>query len=104
MKDDRGVEWSEVYHDEDQKKTRAGNWKAKKGVDKAELKAYESLFTGTPTESAADEPGWKNTSGGNFEIFHIFWNVDEVNSDVPPGIEKSEKFQHAVKLGLLTKV
>ena len=103
LKDKRGVVWSEDHHDPQQKKTNAGNWKAKKGGDAAERKAYESLFI-VPEQKPGEEKGWRNESGGPFDMFNLSWKPGQCRDDVPKDIENCQKFKYAVKLKLLVKI
>lgn len=49
------------------------------------------------------EAGFKNTSGGLFDVFGIYWEVDECK-DVPAAIQKEKKFKHALTLKCLTEM
>lgn len=44
---DAGIPWHKDYHASTQKQNNDGSWKARKGVDKDALKAYEAQFTAT---------------------------------------------------------
>lgn len=55
--DNRGVPWHADHHAASMTKTQVGEWKKRKGGDKAAIEAYERQFTAPqPTAAPASEP------------------------------------------------
>lgn len=53
---DAGIPWSAEFHASTQKQNNDGSWKARKGVDKEALKAYEAQFLNTGSETSDVPP------------------------------------------------
>ena len=53
---DAGIPWSAEFHASTQKQNNDGSWKARKGVDKEALKAYEAQFFNAVSETATTPP------------------------------------------------
>lgn len=115
LKDNRGVVWSEIYHNKSKKMSKNGRWKAKSGISRKDREAYEiSFMVQEPVEfkevklieetpEPVQEKGWYNASGSPLEIWGERWEVKETRSDISKDVEESKKFKHAVQLECLVK-
>lgn len=86
---DKGVPWNEEFHASTKTVNQDGSWKARKGVDKDALKAYEQQFTSQPvaTPEAVPQtaPAIRQTPEARVDP-----NVSETMPDIPAFLDRTQ--------------